>query len=173
MNKGLENSEIARIKALCKKEGKNFVYNTEEERDDNFAHFFFIGQHEGKEVVFNGFMFSLEMEYISTLYDTAQEVLLERMPNLTEDDLDTESMEIIGQLEEIVGEIEESGEVQVQEFVELDDSVEYGIGINVCLNLLEVTDADIEKFVKDHTNDTLELDTTAYSFDFDEEAYEE
>ena len=173
MNKGLENKEVERIKALCKKEGKNFIYNTEEERDENFAHFFFVGEHEGKEVVFNGFMFSLEMEYISSLYDAAQEVLLERMPNLTEDDLDTDSIEIVGQLEDIVAEIEDAGEIQVQEFVELDESVDYGIGINVCLNLLEVTDQDIEDFVDQINKDELELDPTAYSFDFDEEAFED
>lgn len=172
MNKGLEKSEVERIKSLCKKEGKNFIYNKEEERDDNFAHFFFIGMHEGKEVVYNGFLFSLEMEYISSLYDAAQEVLLERMPNLTEEDLEVESVEVIEQIEDIVAELEEEGEVQVQEFVEMDESVEYGIGVNACFNLLEVTDKDIEKFVVEFNEDRIELDPTAYSFDFDEEAFE-
>jgi hypothetical protein len=173
MNKGLEKAEVERVKALCRKAGKNFIYNTEEERDENFAHFFFIGKHEGKEAVFNGFMFSLEMEYISTLYDEAQAVLLERMPNLTEEDLEVESVEIIEQIEDIVSELEDAGEIQVQEFVELDDSVEYGVGVNVCLNLLEVTDEDIENFVDAYNNGTLELDETAYSFDFDDEVFEE
>lgn len=172
MNKGLEQSEVARIKKLCEESGRNFVYNTDEERDENFTHFFFVGDHEGKEVVFNGFMYSLEMEYISTLYDEAQAVLIERIPDLKEEDLESESDELLGQLESVVAELEDSGEVQVQEFVEIDESVEYGVGVNVCLNLLDITDEDITAFVKAYKEDKLELDTTSYSFDFDEEAFE-
>ena len=170
MNKGLEQSEVARVKKRCEEAGRNFIYNTDEERDENFAHFFFVGQHEGEEVVFNGFMYSLEMEYISTLYDEAQSILIERVPEFKEEDFESESAEVLAQIESVVAELEDSGEIQVQEFVEVDSSVEYGIGINVCLNLLEITDEDISAFVKGYTEDTLKLDTTSYSFDFDEDA---
>lgn len=173
MNKGLEQSEIERIKGLCQSAGRNFVYNTDEERDENFVHFFFVGEHEGKPVVFNGFMYSLEMEYISTLYDAAQSVLMERTPEFTEEDFESESAEIIEQIEAVVSELEDAGDVQVQEFVEVDDSVDYGIGVNVCLNLLDITDEDVAGFVKSYTEGTLELDQTNYSFDFDDEVFED
>ncbi len=100
-------------------------------------------------------------------------MLMERVPEFTEEDLESESAEIIEQIEEVVSELEEAGEIQVQEFVEIDESVDYGVGVNVCLNLLEITDEDITGFVAAYKDGTLELDTTNYSFDFDDEVFED
>ena len=69
---------------------------------------------------------------------------------------------------ELILELEEEGEVKVKEHVELDTSLEFGVGLDIGLNVEEVTSNVIAKFIKDFNSGSLELDETLYSFEMDE-----
>jgi microsomal dipeptidase-like Zn-dependent dipeptidase len=72
-------------------------------------------------------------------------------------------------LTEIIEEIEETETLKVQEHLEIDHDFDYGISLDVCLNVEEITDEVIEKFVRDFKANTLSLDNTLYSFTSEEE----
>jgi hypothetical protein len=86
-----------------------------------------------------------------------------RKPNHKED----EDLELM--LEEIIEELEEEEVVKVSEFVEVETDFEYGIGLDISLNVEEITQEVIEKFISDFNAGTLELDPTLYSFTSEEE----
>ena len=46
---------------------------------------------------------------------------------------------------------------------------DYGIALDVCLNVEEITDDIIEKFIQDFSANKLSLDTTLYTFTSEEE----
>ena len=55
-NAGYSAEEIGELKAEMKSLKQNFVINEEhEERDAEGVYFYFVGKHEGKEVIFDAF----------------------------------------------------------------------------------------------------------------------
>jgi hypothetical protein len=72
-------------------------------------------------------------------------------------------------LTEIIEEIEETETVKVKENIDVDADFEYGISLDVCINVEEITDDVVEEFVQGFTNNTLSLDDTLYSFTSEEE----
>ena len=71
---------------------------------------------------------------------------------------------------EVMDELEEDEAVKVQEHVDVDPNIDYGIGLDVGLHVDKITPQVIEKFIKEFNDDTLKLDPTHYSFQFDDEA---
>src|SRR5690606_8287409 len=71
-------------------------------------------------------------------------------------------------LTELIEEIEETEAVKVQEHIETDTDFAYGISLDVCLNVEEITEEVIEKFITQFNKDSLELDKTMYSFSNDD-----
>ena len=71
---------------------------------------------------------------------------------------------------EVMDELEEDEAVKVQEHVDVDPNIDYGIGLDVGLNVDQINPKVIEKFIKEFNEDTLKLDPTHYSFQFDEDA---
>jgi hypothetical protein len=163
MNKGYEAAEIARIKAEAAQAGRSFVWSTSQERDEEGAYFYFVGNDgEGKEVVFDAFLYTLRAEYEMAVYDLAEERLLQKFPKFT--GVENASEDELDYLDLLVDEIESEDEVAVIERIEIDESAEYGVGLDVTLNLDEVNEAVIEKFVAEFNANTLELDDTEFSF---------
>jgi hypothetical protein len=72
-------------------------------------------------------------------------------------------------MEEIIEELEEEEVIQVAEFVEIDEEFEYGIGLDIALNVEEIDGEVITKFVNEFNAGTLKLDPTLYSFTNEEE----
>jgi hypothetical protein len=163
MNKGYDAAEIARIKAEAAKIGRSFVWNTTQERDEDGAYFYFVGTDgDGKEVVYDSFLYTLRADYEMAVYDLAEQQLLEKFPKFS--GIETASEDELDYLDVLVEEIESSDEVAVVERIELDEAAEYGVSLDVALNVDEVTEEVVEKFVAEFNADTLVLDDTEYSF---------
>jgi hypothetical protein len=167
MNKGYDPQEIARVKEAAAKAGQPFLLNNTQEADDEEqgAYFYFVGKDgDGKEVVYDTFLYTLRSEYEMAVYELAEERLKEKFPNFT--DVEAASEDELDYLDLLVDEIESEDEVAVVENVQLDEAAEYGIGLDACLNLMRVGNEEIAKFVTDFNNDTLQLDDTEYSFSY-------
>lgn len=169
MNLGYEQAEIANVRKAIQASGHLFIWNEEEEQDENYAHFFFVGNHKGHEVVFDTFLYTLEMEYATKSFDVAMKLLMDRYPEFADADFEAEEGEHIEQFELILMEVEEEGMARVQESIDFDEEAGYGVSLNVCLNLPEVTEQAIDDFIKKFTANQLSLDKTEYDFELGEE----
>lgn len=178
MNEGYTKEEIDLLKKECIAEGQNFVLiDDDEEFDDSgeFFHFQFIGMHEGKEVIYDTIMSTLALHHSSLLYEEAEAKVVkiykdfvpyeDRKPNYKPNEQAEEMME------ELIEEMEEEETIKIAEFVEKDLDFEFGIGLEVSLNMEEITLDTIEKFIADFNAGTVVLDKTLYSFHhgFDED----
>ena len=63
-------------------------------------------------------------------------------------------------------------EVKVAENVEVDEDFEYGVGLDVCLNVEMIDDEVVENFIADFLAGKLNLDKTLYSFTSEDEEEE-
>lgn len=169
MNQGFEKSEIDNLKKEAKAAGHLFIWNEEEEKDEHYAHFFFVGQHNNQEVVFDAFLYTLEMEYATRSFDTAMNLLLERFPEYADADFDQEEGEHIEQFEITLMEVEEEGLARVKESIDFDEEAGYGIGLNACINVPEMNAEVIDQFVTDFNAGQLNLDRTEYDFEIEED----
>jgi hypothetical protein len=162
MNIGYNPENISQIKQAAAHAGFSFVLNDQQEQDEQSAYFFFVGKNDGKEVIFDAFLYTLRAEYELQLYELAESRLQEKFPDLKNVEEATEDQ--LNYLDMIVDEIEEADEISVVEFINVDEAVEFGVAIDVCLHVEEITPAIIEKFVTDFNADQLELDEEEYSF---------
>jgi hypothetical protein len=60
----------------------------------------------------------------------------------------------------------------VAEYIEVDTDFEYGVGLDVGLNVPEITVEVIEKFIEEFNEGTIQLDTTLYSFKLSDDSEE-
>jgi hypothetical protein len=177
-NPGYDPTEIEIIKAKCKKSGKNFVLNQDEEQSEEFAHFLFVGKHEGTEVIYDTAMFTLHLYHSSLLMEKSEEAAEKQFPGykrpqITEDGellvAETENEEIEIFKMELIDEWEETEAVKVQEYLDIDTDFDYGIALEIALNVEEITEQVITDFVTKFNTGTLKLDTTLYSFKTEED----
>lgn len=172
MNEGFNPEKIAALKEECKQAKKSFIYVTDEqEPDEDSAYFRFVGKHDGKEVIFDAFIYALRAEYEMAVFDQAEQLVKEKFPKYTNYEEATEEQQ--DYLDLMIDEIEGEDEVGVSEFVNIEEAVDFGIGIDVCLNVDEINDEVIEKFVREFNDGTLELDDSVYSFSYAAEEGEE
>ncbi len=175
-NPGYDPEEIRQLREECQKVRRSFVYTPNEDLDeptgDEFAHFQFVGQHLGREVIFDSVMYTLRLHHSSLVYEEAERKAAKSFPLYmpiemrdetykADEDLD-EEVELF--ITELIEEIEESEEIKVQEHLELDTSSDFGIDLDICLNVEAVTDEAIGKFIRDFNAGALKLDPTLYSF---------
>jgi len=172
-NTGFDQAIIAEYKAKINLTGKNFLYGDAEENNDEYAQFFFIGNYEGKEVIYDAALYTLRLKYESELYEQAEEKVLKQFPQYKKV-LDKESAgKLNAELEEEVGlfmaetilAMEEEELVKVQEEVDVDDDFDFGVGLEASLNVETISARVIENFVNDFNNSTLALDPVLYSFE--------
>ncbi|MFD2520459.1 hypothetical protein [Emticicia soli] len=175
-NEGFDPQEIAQLKAECKQEGQNYVIVEDEDGMNDsgeFAHFQFVGKHNGEEVIYDAVMGTLRLNHSSLVFEEAESRMKKSYPDYVEVDKRkpnykiNEDMEMV--MEEIIEELEEEETIQVAEFVEIDEDFEYGIGLDIALNVEEIDDEVITKFVNEFNAGTLKLDPTLYSFTSEEE----
>lgn len=174
---------LEQIKEDIKKQGKTYIINEQEPQGHDFAHFYFVGKHEGKECIFDTALFTLSLHYSSKLYEEAEKEIMKKYPNykpwnldeiqednegnfILPDDVDEE---IEAMKAEIMDELEETEAVKVKEYLEIEAERPDYISLNVCLNIENITPEGIEKFIDSYLNDTLQLDDTLYSFFFEED----
>ncbi len=171
MNEGFDPNEIAELKKECEQEGQNYVIVEDEDGMNDsgeFAHFQFVGKHEGKEVIYDAVMGTLRLNHSSLVFEEAEIRMKKAYPNYIEIDKRKpnykvdEDMELM--LEEIIEELEEEEDFKVAEFIEVETDFEYGIGLDIALNVEEIDNEVITKFVNDFNSGNLILDPTLYSF---------
>ena len=180
-NRGFDPVVINEHKARIKSGGKAFSLVTPDENTDEYAHFYFIGKYEGRDVLYDAVLYTLRLQHQSELYDLAEHKAANHFPQykkITYKEDENGNLQPLDELEEEIGlymaevilELEEEDQVKVKEHVEIDANIDFGIGLDAGLNVEEVTPKVIEKFIKDFNEDTLSLDKTLYSFQLEDEA---
>ena len=179
-NEGYNPTEIEGLKEECREAGKPFIYIEDEDLDvlesGECVHIQFVGKDFGQEVIYDGLVYTLRLHHSSTVYEQAVEQIRkthpeyvppeDRQPGYQIDGAKDEQIEEL--LTELIEELEETEAVKVQEHLDLEHDFEYGIGIDVCLNVEEINDEVVEKFVTQFNAGTIKLDQTLYSFTSDE-----
>ena len=180
-NAGYDPAEIAQLKQECENEDSIFVYFEDEEdfghSNDEYAHFQFVGDYKGQEVIYDAVIYTLRLHHSSLVYEAAEKKAMKSFPlyvpmenrdeNYKANDALDEEVELM--ITELIEEIEENEEIKVQENVEVDEDFEYGVGLDVCLNVEEIDDEVVENFINDFLAGTLKLDKTLYSFSGEED----
>jgi hypothetical protein len=175
-NKGFDPATIQEYKDKMLSQGKTFLMDEEEEEtSDEYVHFYFIGNYENKEVIYDTVIYTLRLQHESELFEIAEHRAAKHFPeykkiNYEEDE--NGNLETLDPLEEEIGlfmaevimELEEEEAVKVKEHIDLDAHADFGIALDVGLHLEKITEKDIEKFIKDFNEDTIALDETHYSF---------
>ncbi len=159
--------EIARVKAECKAAGKSFLLTDLSAEEKDWANFLFVGEYKGAEVVYDAFIYTLEMEFFSRVYEDAIKEVIKLNPQYAESDFELEEGRHVELMEDFAQDLCKDEDYQVSEFIETDEDSEYGIAMDICLNQPEINEEVIEKFVKDFTNHSLKMDKSWYSFEFE------
>lgn len=170
-----EEETLEKVKEECRKEGTPYIINESDDNSDDFVQFLFTGKHNGKEALFDAALYTLQLHHESELYDMAERHAMKKFPEYR--DLMNRGVEIREGLlpaakEEEIGlfmmetmeDLEEDEAVKVKEYVEVDEDLDFRVGLDICLNVDAVTPAVIEKFIAEYSSGTLKLDPTLYSF---------
>jgi len=172
-NQGYAAGEIEALRNEMSENGNLFVYKEDYEPNEEFAEFLFIGAHEGQPVVYDCMLFLLTLAYENKLLGAAEELALAHNPAwkdvIEEGNEDHYPEELEDFMAYAIIELEEDERIKVQESLEFDFDFEYGIGLEVSLNLEAITPTAINQFVSEFNKGTLELDTTLYAFEEEED----
>jgi len=178
-NKGFLTEEINAYKAEMDALGKTFLYEDDDERSGEYAHFFFIGKHDNKEVIYDAVLYTLRMQHEGELFEIAEHRAAQQFPEYKKIDYEEDengNLEPLSDLEEEIGlymaevimELEEEGAVKLKEHVDKDVNVDFGVALDVGLHAEEINEKVIERFIKQFNDDTLKLDETLYTFQMKE-----
>lgn len=179
-NSGFKTEVIQEYLNKINASGKSYVIDEEDESSDEYAHFYFIGKYEGKDVVYDAVIYTLRLQHESELYEIAEHRAAKHFPEykkISYEEDENGNLETLDPLEEEIGlymaevimELEEEEAVKVQEHVDMDVNAEFGISLDVGLHRDKITSDVIERFIKDFNEDTLSLDQTHYSFQTQDE----
>lgn len=174
-NRGFDIQTIEEYKNKMKALGAAWLKDEEDEHNDEYTHFYFVGLYEGKEVIYDTVMYTLRLQHESELFEIAEHRAAQHFPEykkITYEEDENGNLAALGPLEEEIGlyiaevimELEEEEAVKVKEHVDLDVNTDFGVALDVGLQREKITDAEIEKFIRDFNEDTLELDENLYSF---------
>lgn len=182
-NKGYDLKTIEEYKSKIQASGTTYILDETDEHTDEYVHLFFVGRHEGVEVIFDCVLYTLRFQHESELFEIAEQKALEHFPVYQKIKAEAEAggaLSLPDELEEKIGlyiaetlvELEEEGEVKVKEHVDLDTTHEFGIGVDAGLNVERITAELISSFVSDFNADTLHLDESLYSFQINRDDFE-
>jgi hypothetical protein len=174
-NKGFDPQTIHQYKTRMKTSGKNYILDDEDETTDEYVHFYFIGMFEGKEVVYDAVMYTLRLQHESEMFEIAEHRAAKHFPEykkITYEEDENGNLAALDPLEEEIGlfiaevimELEEEEAVKVKEHVDMDPNTDFGVSLDIGFHLEKVTAKDIDNFIRNFNEDTLDLDETMYSF---------
>jgi hypothetical protein len=174
-NKGFTPETIEEYRNKMESAGQAYWLDEEDENTDEYAHFYFIGVYEGKEVVYDAVMYTLRLQHESELFEIAEHRAAKHFPQykkITYEEDENGNLAALDPLEEEIGlyiaevimELEEEETVKVKEHVDMDPNTDFGVALDIGLHVEKITPRELEKFVKDFNEDSLELDETLYSF---------
>lgn len=185
INKGFDSGVIQDYKKRMEANGRTFLVDeNDDDNNEEYLHFYFIGKNEnGTEVIYDAVMYTLRMQHESEMFEIAEHRAANHFPDYKkiayeEDEngdlstLDSREEEIGLYMAEVILELEEEETVKVQEHVDLDDRVDFGIALDIGLHVESITPEFVEKFIHDFNTDSLQLDDTFYSFQTSEEEAE-
>jgi hypothetical protein len=175
-NKAFDPDVLADYKKRIGSTGRNYLMEDTDENNDECVHFYFAGTYENKEVIYDAVMYTLRLNHESELFEIAEHRAAKHFPQykkISYDEDENGNLKPLDDLEEEIGlymaeiivELQEEGEVKVKEHVDLDAHLDFGIGLNVGLNLEKITPSIIERFLVDVNLGTLVLDDTLYTFE--------
>jgi hypothetical protein len=163
-NKGYDPAVIQEYRDSIKASGKSYILDEEDETSDEYAHFFFVGKFEGKDVIYDAVIYTLRLQHESEQFEIAEHRAAKHFPQfkkITYDEDENGNLEALDPLEE------EIGLFMAEVIMEL----EFGVSLDVSLHVESVTHKVIEKFIKDYAEDSFKPDETLYTFETqDEEA---
>jgi hypothetical protein len=179
-NSGFDPKTISEYRARMKSSGKVFLYDDEDENTDEYAHFYFVGKYEGKDVVYDAVIYTLRLQHESEMFEIAEHRAAKHFPEykkISYEEDENGNLEVLDPLEEEIGlfmaevimELEEEETVKVKEHVDMDPHAEFGVSLDAGLHVEEITPKVIEKFIKDFNEDALQLDETLYFFQTQDE----
>jgi hypothetical protein len=180
----MDSNTIEEYSQKIKSSGKQFLIDTEDENTEEYAHFYFIGKFEGKDVVYDAVMYTLRLQHESEMFEIAEHRAAQHFPEykkISYEEDENGNLEALDPLEEEIGlfmaevivELEEEETVKVQEHVDIDINAEFGVGLDIGLHVNEITEKVIETFIRDYNDDTLKLDQTYYTFQTQEDELSE
>jgi len=174
-NEGFAATTIEEYRSKMKRIGKMYIVENNEDNTDEYVNFFFVGKYEGKDVIYDAVLYTLRLHHNSELYEIAEHKAAKKFPEFRaihyEED-ENGDLAVLDDIQEEIGlfmaetilELEEEEAVKVQEHVEVDPNVDFGIGLDIGLNIEKVDDEAIEKFIKEFNEDNIHLDETLYTF---------
>lgn len=179
-NEGFNIAKIKAFKEEMAKTNKPYIVVESEENNEEYQNFYFIGLYEGREVIYDAVIYTLRLQHESELYEIAEHEAAKRFSGFKkiqyeEDEngdmrvLDGDEEEIGLFMAEIIMELEDEGAVKVKEHVELDPNIDFGVGLDAGLNVNNITNDVIIKFIFDFNDDNLALDNTLYSFQMEQD----
>jgi len=174
-NNGFDPNTIESYRNRMKESGTRWVMEDEDQQGDEYAHFYFIGVYEGKEVIYDTVMYTLRLQHESELFEIAEHRAANHFPEykkITYEEDENGNLETLDPLEEEIGlyiaevimELEEEEAVKVKEHVDMDVNTDFGIALDVGLHRERITETEIERFINDFNEDALQLDENLYSF---------
>ena len=177
-NKGFDPQMIREYANKMKSMNQNYLMVESEDNSDDYKNFFFIGSYEGKQVIYDAVIYTLSLHYDSELYELAEERAAKHFSGnrkAVDSSVGHEQAdeEFDLYLAEIMMELEEEGDVRVSEHIEIDPDIDFGVGLDIALNVEKVTPQVITRFVKEYNEGTIKLDETLYTFESDDEDEED
>jgi len=174
-NKGFDLIELNKLQSQMTKSGKNYVIIESDDNSDDFKNFLFIGKHEERDVIYDAAIYTLKVQHHSEVYEIAENEASIKFPDYTKFDAEGEEVDHLDDLDEEVGlfmaevmeEIEDEERVKVQEHIDIDLTNDFGIGLDVGLNIVMVDDVVISDFITKFNDNELKLDPTFYAFQLD------
>ncbi|MCW5912181.1 MAG: hypothetical protein KIT62_13995 [Cyclobacteriaceae bacterium] len=143
-----------------------FCFDEEDEPAEECVHFYFLGNHEGQEVLFDCVLYTLRLHHEGEMHEVAEARAAKKLDEyMKAKDSQAQQEEELGMLmAEILIELEEEEAVKVREHVELDPENPVGVGIDAGLNVPVISNDVIRKFIAEFKAGTLKLDEALYSF---------
>ena len=79
-NKGFDPEVIKEYALRMKALGLEYVLDEDDESTDEYAHFYFIGKFEGKDVLYDTAVYTLRLHHESELYEIAEHQAAKHFP---------------------------------------------------------------------------------------------
>ena len=105
-NRGYDPAVITEYKEKMKKGGKHWLLDEEDEQTDEYAHFYFVGYFEGKEVIYDTVIYTLRLQHESELFEIAEHRAANHFPDykkINYDEDENGNLENLDPLEEEIG----------------------------------------------------------------------
>jgi hypothetical protein len=174
-NKGFDTQEIESLKKQIADYGRNFIPVDLEDNSDEYFHFQFIGNYEGKPAIYDAVMYTLRLNHSSEVFEIAEHKAAKHFPNFKkiayrEDEngnlapLDDLEEEIGLFMAEVITDLEEEGEVKVKEHIDLELDDDIGVSLDIGLNIERIDEPFVEQFIIQYNAGNIDLDPTLYSF---------